>query len=192
MFEDMDATCGGAPNFFQGAAEMNLFAGEEAGIEPADPAEGLGLAAHEGTGGPAEPAGQRISHHDPKGPEPGQWLIHLHAATQGDETVRIQVLDQGGEQLRGGKGIGVDEQQPIPGGQGSAAVAGAPDLIDGFEDDGGSGLAGDVGGAVGGIIVAHDQLAFPAQAGQALAGPPDMLQGFGQEFLLVEGGNDDG
>ena len=59
-------------------------------------------------------------------------------------------------------GIGIDEDEPITGSGSSAGVAGAGDLVDGFEDDFGTGGAGDFGGFVGGIVVADDELGFPA------------------------------
>lgn len=58
-------------------------------------------------------------------------------------------------------GIGIDEDEPIARRSRGAAVSGAGDLVNGFEDDVGSGGAGDFGGFVGGIIVADDQFGLP-------------------------------
>ena len=55
-----------------------------------------------------------------------------------------------------GMGIRIHKDQPVAGGCRSSGIAGAGDLVDGLKHHLGPGGAGNVGGAVGGIVVADD------------------------------------
>ena len=89
-------------------------------------------------------------------------------------------------------GIGIHKHQPITGGRRRPGVTGAGDLIDGFKHDFGAGRAGDIGGAVRGIIVTDNEFDRPAARGQGGGSGLDFRQRGTEEFLLVESGNNDG
>ena len=80
----------------------------------------------------------------------------------------------------------------MAGGGGSAGVASAADLVDGLGHDLGTFGPRDLGGAVGGVVVADDE--FP---GEAVGGEGGVGGGFyglkrgAQELLFVESRNDD-
>ena len=88
--------------------------------------------------------------------------------------------------------IGVHKNKPVAGGNAGAAVAGAADLIDRLENHFRAGSAGDVGGAVGGVLVADDQFKFPAARGEGGGGGFNFRERCTEEFFLIEGGDDDG
>ena len=91
-----------------------------------------------------------------------------------------------------GMGIGIDKNEPVAGRDRSAAVSSAGDLVDGFEDDFGSGGAGDFSGFVGGIIVADDEFGFPAAFVEGSESGADVAKGFAKTPFFVEGRDDGG
>ena len=68
-----------------------------------------------------------------------------------------------------------------------AAIPGAGDLIDRFENNLRPGVAGHGGGAVGRVVVANDQFGGPAAARKRGCGRADAAQGFADEPLFVDG-----
>ena len=69
-----------------------------------------------------------------------------------------------------------------------AAVAGAADLIYRLENDLGAACAGNFRRAIGGIVIANNDLEFPMSRRNGLSRREDALQRGGEQFLLVESG----
>jgi hypothetical protein len=96
------------------------------------------------------------------------------------------------KQRAAGVRVGIHKNEPVAGGGAGAGIPGAADLVEGFEHDERARSAGDVAGAVGGIVVADDELEFPAARGEGGGGGFDLREGGAEELFLVEGGDDDG
>lgn len=94
------------------------------------------------------------------------------------------------EKGRAGMGIGINKDKPIAGRGGGTAISGAGNLVDGFEDDFGSGSTGDFSGFVGGIIVADDEFSLPAAAVKRGECGVDVAQGFAKALFFVESRDD--
>ena len=180
-----------ARKFFEALAEFDFFAGVEVGVEAAEFAEGGGLAKDEGAGAPAEGAADAV-------PEVGDGVAGGVAGREADGAAAGEAaagLDLGGDVVEeggAGVGVGIDEDEPIAGGGLGAAVAGAADLVLGFEGDGGTGIAGDLGGAVGGVVIANDEFGLPVAAGEGGHGGLDVAKGFAEQAFFVVGGHYDG
>jgi len=187
--DDLLATLAG--DHFQTLAELEFFGGKDLGIEPAHFAEGGGLDEDEGTGEPfLEAAGEVPELGDEVGDE--HLFIERHGGAAGEDFAGGNLVCDIGEEGAGGMRVGIDEDEPVAGGGGGAGIAGAADLVEGFEDDVRAGGAGDLGGAVGGVVVADDELKFPAAVGEGGGGGQDLRKRGAEELFLVEGGDDDG
>jgi len=112
--------------------------------------------------------------------------IELHGATASQAVTGSDLFGDALEESRGGMGIGVDEDEPITGCSGSAAVSCAGDLVEGFEHDPGAGGSGDFGGFIGRVIVANDEFRFPAPLMKRRKSGVDMAKGFAEVPFFVE------
>ena len=65
-------------------------------------------------------------------------------------------------------------------------------MVDGFEDDFGSAGTGDLGGFVGGIVVADDEFGFPTAFVKSAQGRVDVAEGFAETAFFVICRDDDG
>ena len=180
----------GAREFFEAFAQFKFFAGEEVGVEAAEFSEGGGFTKDERAGHPTQPAADDI-------PEGGDDVAGRVAGFEADGAAAGEAAAGGDlrgdvvEEFGAGVGVGVDEDEPIAGGGFGAAIARAADLVDGLEDDGGAGGAGDFRGAVGGVVVAHDEFGLPIASREGGHGGVDLAEGFAEEAFFVEGGDDD-
>ncbi len=189
--QDDNAFVFGAREFFEAFAEFDFFAGEEVDVESAEFSERSGFAKDERAGHPAQHAAGEI-------PEGGDSVaagvsgFEADGAAAGEAAaggdLRGDVVKEGGARVR----VGVDEDEPVAGGGFGAAIARAADLVDGFEDDAGSGGAGDFRGAIGGVVVAHDEFALPSAPGKGGHGIADLAKGFAEELFFIERRDDDG
>ena len=147
---------------FQAFTQIQFFAGKQFAAESANGSKGLGLTKNEGAGHPVQGAADPIPKSDTAVRPEMIFSIELDRAAAGQALAGLHLLHHGFKQFHAGPGIGVDKYQPIAAGCRGAAIAGAGDLVHRLEHDPRAGLAGDFGCAIGGIIVAHDQFAFPA------------------------------
>ena len=88
--------------------------------------------------------------------------------------------------------VGVHENQPVAGGRRRAGIAGAANLVERLEHHFCARRAGDLAGAVGGIVVADDEFKFPAASGERRRRRFNFCERGAEEFFLVERGDDDG
>lgn len=189
--EDDELFAVAAGVFFEAFAEIDFLGGKEFVAESADGAEGVGLDEDEGAGGPAADAAEEVPGVDEEAGEEVVF-VELHGGAAAEAGLVGNGVGDVGKEICAGVGIGVDEDEPVASGGEGAAVAGAGDLVDGFEDDGGAGGTGEFGGAVGGVVVADDEFGLPAEVSEGEGGVADAGEGSGDEFLLVEGGDDEG
>src|SRR5262245_36614097 len=140
----------------QAPREVDLLAGEQLLAETADLAERARLAEHERTGGPARLAAERVPGVDPESNQPVGGL-EGHRGAAADTSLFPDTFENILEQRTARIGIRVDEDQPVAARSGRAAVAGARDLVDRLEDHRGARGARDLRGAVGRVVVTHDQ-----------------------------------
>ena len=117
--------------------------------------------------------------------------IENHSAAAGEAFAGIDLVGDAVEQGRAGMGIGIDEDKPVSGSGGSAGVAGASDLVDGFENNFGSGGAGDFGGCVSGVVVADDEFGLPIALMKNGNSSVDVTKGFAKAAFFIESGDND-
>jgi len=189
--EDGDVFALSAREFFEAFAELDFFAGEKFHIEPAEFSERGRFAKDERAGDPSECP----THHVPEVRDEiasgvtgfeADGAAAGEAAASGD--LRGDVLEERGAGVR----VGVDEDEPIAGGGFGAAIARAADLVDGLEDDVRAGSAGNFRGAIGGVVVAHDELGLPSAPGKGGHGGVDLAKGFAEQLFFIERRDDDG
>src|ERR1017187_10620935 len=84
-----------------------------------------------------------------------------HAARE--TTTGTNLLRHVRKQFRARMRVGVHEDQPVAGGGSGTGVPRAGNLVDRLEYDSGPGGASDIGGGVGGIVVADDKFKFQAE-----------------------------
>jgi hypothetical protein len=176
---------------FEPNAQIDLFACEQFFAKSADFTESRGLAENEGAGHP----GKRAADYIPKANHEigfGIVAVELHRAAAGHAFPGSDLFGNAFEKGPAWVRIGIDKEQPIARGGGGAGVARAGDLIKRFEDDFGTGGAGDFGSLIGGIIVADDQFSFPAALLEGLKGGVDVAQGFAEPSFFVESWDDGG
>ncbi len=134
--------------FFQAVAEVDFFGCEEFEVEAADFAEGVGAAKDEGAGAPFANAADPIPHaREAVGKE--MAFVHADNAAAGHAAAALNLFGDVGEEFGGGVGVGVDEDEPIAGGDACSGVSGAGDLVDFFGDDFRSSGSRDVRGFIG-------------------------------------------
>lgn len=186
-----DAFALGAGEFLEAFAQFQFFTGKEVDVEAAELAEGGGIAKDERAGKPMQaPAGEVPQGGD--GIAGGVSGFEADGAAASEAAAGVDLRGDVVEEFGAGVRVGIDEEEPIAGGGFGAAVAGAADLVDGFEDDGGPSGGGDFGGAVGGVVVADDEFGLPSASGEGGQGGLDVAKGFAKEPFFVEGGDDDG
>ena len=171
--EDDYFFAGGPGGFSEALAQFQFFGGKEFVAEAADFPKGRGFTKNKGTGHQAPPAADKIPK---RGDQPGEEVSLVQANGCAAREVAAG-FDGGGDldkQIRAGAGISIHEEQPVASGGFGATIAGAGDLVDGFEDDGGPGGAGDVGRFIGGIVVANDEFGRPAAAFEGGGGLADV------------------
>jgi hypothetical protein len=180
-----------AREFFEPFAQFNFFAGEELGIEAAEFSERSGFTKDERAGDPPNCPAHRV-------PQGGEQIARGISGFETDGAAAGQAAAGGDlrgdvvEEFGAWVGVGVDEDEPLAGGGFGAAIARAADLVDGLEDDGGARGARDIRGAVGGVVVAHDEFGLPAAPREGSHGGADLAKGFAQEPFFVKCGDDDG
>ena len=131
-------------------------------------------------------------------PEPGEdigsenSLIEPHGGTAREAFAGNDRVGHLVQQFGAGVRVGIHKNEPVAGGRGSTGVPCTADLVEGFKDDGGPGGAGDLGRAVGGIVVADDEFEIPAPACEGGRARFDFDEGGSEQLLFVEGGHDDG
>lgn len=118
-------------------------------------------------------------------------VLESHRATAGQAMAGLNLLRDFREQRRARMRIRINEQQPVAGGGLSAAIPGPGNLVDRLGDECRSAGAGNFGGAVGGIVVAHDQFGFPSELAESDARRLHVSERFTQQPLFVKGRNDD-
>ena len=157
---------------FQTSAQVNFLGGKKAVVKTTDLAKGRRFAKKERAGGVFADTADLI-------PYPGSHAPHERKRVifDGATAEQISSTDNGhmhvGEKFAARVRIRIHEDQPIPRGSLGPAIAGASDLVDGFEHHGGAGGAGQFRGAIGGIIVANDEFGFSTHAGEHFHRIPD-------------------
>jgi hypothetical protein len=146
---------------FEANAEVDFFSGEEFFAEAANFTKRRGFTKYEWAGHEGKGAADAIPKADEK-IRLGVVAVKFNGAAARHASAGSDLFGNIVEKRRAGMWIGIDEDEPIARGGGCAAVSGAGDLIDGFEDDFGAGGTGDFGGFVGGIVIADDEFGFPA------------------------------
>src|SRR5712692_7798771 len=159
--QDDDAAPLAPRDALQAARELDLLAGIERFAEAAELAERRGVAEQERTGGPARAPAERVPRRDPQ-PHVESFAFQAHRAAAAQASAVLDCRRHVVEQFRAGKRIRVDENQPVAGGARGAGIARARDPVHRLEHYAGSRLARDLGGAVGRVVVADDELGLPA------------------------------
>ena len=176
---------------FEPFAQVQFLRRKQFVAEAADLPEHRRLDKDERTGQqPPPPAGKIPQPRDEAGDQ--KMLVEPDGRAAGKAAAGKNLRRHVGEKSGAGMRIGVHKHQPVAGGGGGAGVAGAGDLVDRLKNDFGPGRTGDIGGAVGGIVVADDEFDRPAARREDGNGGLDFRQRGAEEFFLVEGGNDDG
>ena len=190
LMQDGDFLAFGAREFFEAFAQFNFFAGEELGVESAEFSEGGGFTKNKRAGHQSQPAADAI-------PQGGDGVASPVAGFEADGAAAGEAVAGGDlcgdvvEEFGGRVGVGIDEDEPVAGGGFGAAIARAADLVDGLEDNGGAGGARDFRGAVGGVVIAHDEFGLPVAPRKCGHGGVDLAKGFAEEPFFVKGGNYD-
>ena len=175
--EDDEAAAGFAGEDFEAFAEVDFFGGVEFAAEAAEFPEGVGLAEDEGAGEQSEAAADAVPKFGEEAGK-GEVAIETDGGAAGEAVAAGDLPGDFLEEFGAGVGIGIDEDEPIAGGSGSAGISGPGDLVVGLEDDFGAGVAGEFGGAVGGIVVADDDLSLPIAAGEWSQASVNVMQRF--------------
>src|SRR5207248_6802068 len=128
--------------------KVDFFGGVKLLVESADRAERRGLTEEERTRGPAHAPAECVPQADP-GPDPERYAWQRDRTAAADGCFCFDHFDNVLEQLPRGRGIRVDEDQPVARGRGGARVACAGDLVQWLEHHVRAGSASNRGGAVG-------------------------------------------
>ena len=176
---------------FQTAAEIQFFTGEIFGVKAADFSENGGVTENERACDPAARAAFPVpdAGHDIA---EGMVALQFHGDSARQAFAGKDLFRDVREKFGAGQRIAINEEQPVAGGSGGAAISGATDLVHGLEDDGGTGAAGDFRSAVGRIIITNDHFGFHARTGEGGAHGIDLLQRASEQPFFIESGNDDG
>ena len=185
-----DAPALRARELLQPPEEINLLGGVERLAEGTHLAEGGRLAEHERAGSPLHQAADRIPHRERDAHVKALCVVADRGAA-GEAVALLDRLRRVIEELRRRPRIGVDEEDPVAARLRRAGVARAGDLVHRLEHHGRAGLARDGRGAVGGIVVADDELGVPAPARERRGCRADGGERLRDELLLVECRDDD-
>lgn len=117
--------------------------------------------------------------------------VEFDRAAPGHAFLGSDLLADTLEKGRAGVGIGIDKDEPIARGCGSARIAGAGDLVDGFEDDLCCCGTSDFGGFVGRIVVADDEFSFPVALMESRQRTINVAQRFAEALFFVKSRDDD-
>src|SRR5258706_9946334 len=163
--ENHDGPFLAAGQALQPPEQIDLLARVQLLAEPARLAERRRIAKDKRPRGPLVDSAQRIPHSDPdSGQERGSGVRILEGnGASPCETSRTDGARGLAKKLHAGIRICIHEKDPVPAGAGGAGVARAAYLVDRLRYDLGSRRYSDLRRAVGGIVVAHDQLRFPAE-----------------------------
>lgn len=189
--QDHNFPAGSPGQLFESFAQVQLLRRKQFATEAPNLTKGGGLDKNERTRQQPPPAADKI-------PKPGdqagdqEIFVEPDGRAAGQAAAGKNLLHDIRKKSGAGMGISIDKHQPVTGGGGGAGVAGASNLVDGFKHDSGPGRAGDLGGAVGGVIVTDNKLDRPAARGKDSGGGLDFRERGAEELLLIEGGNDDG
>jgi Colicin V production protein len=176
---------------FQSLAQVQFLRREQFLAETADAFERRRLDKNERTGQPSANPADAIPQRSCAARQ-RMMAVRNHRRAAGQNFAGRNFFRDVGKQFFARMRIGVHEHKPVAGGNARAGVAGAGDLVDRFENHVCAGVAGDFGGAVGGVIVANDKFKFPAALRERRGGGLDFRERCAEEFFLVESGDDDG
>src|ERR1041384_7011969 len=187
--QDDDRPAEGAPEFIGAPAEIDFLGGKQFLAETAERTEGAGLDKDERARAPSQAATDPVPKpgHQPTGE---RRPIESNGGTAGETFARLDGGADFGKQVGSGPGVGIDKHQPVARGGGRATVPGPGNLVVWFKNNAGAIGLGNGGGAVGRVIVAHDQFDLPIQIGEGVTRLPDAAQRFAEKFFLVECWND--
>ena len=144
--------------------EPDLLGGVDPFREAPHRLEGLAEAEHERPGGQPASAGEPFQRRIARSSSPAETrsMGDRGAATAG--TARGEGVQGLGEQRGRHQRVGVDEDEEPAAGRPRARVAGPGDLVDRLEHHRAPRVPGGLGGAVGRVVVAHDELAAERRA----------------------------
>jgi len=180
-----------ARQFFQPLAEFQFFRREQFMAEAANFTERCRLAKNKWTSEQLEnPAGAVPKPSDDYG---GKMVLVQPDRRAARETLAGKNLRRDiGKQFRAGMRIGVHKSQPVAGRCVRAGISRASNLVDRLKHNGRARRARDFRRAVGGIVVADDQFALPADFCESICRLFDLRERGAQQSFFIEGRNDDG
>jgi len=159
--EDHDFPFRFAREFFEAQAQVQFLGGIKFVAEATNLPECRRLDKNKRTGHePREPARIIPQVRNESGDE--QFFIEPYGDAASQDFVGGNFFRDVGKKFFARIRIGIHKHQPITGGNGGAGITGAGDLIDRLKNYFRPGGAGDVGGAIGGIIIADEQFELPA------------------------------
>ena len=189
--EDHDRSVCPASHFSQSGAQFHLLTRKELLAETPELPKGRGFDKNKRAGKPLAHSTEEIpTPHNDSADE--MLFVHPNRGSSTQAPAGGDCLRRIGKQRLARIGIGVDEEQPIPIGRRRAAIAGASDLIDGFEHHRRSGGSRDGRRTVRGIVVAHDDLRLPPHARKHRRRRVQVFQRPREQQFLIKGGDDDG
>lgn len=180
-----------AGKFVQPLEQLDLLRGEQLSAEAADVAKGGGFAKNKGARRPFAQAADEVPE---LGQQPANPIAHieLDGATSGNGTTFFDGITNIFEQWAARVRIGIDKDQPLAGGDAGTAVARPTNLIYRLENDSRATGGRNFRRAIGGIVVADDDLIFPVASRHGVSRAEDAFERGGKEFLLIECRYDNG
>src|SRR5690242_3552198 len=163
----------------------------EVPAEAARVAERRRLAENERARGPSVDPAERIPHARHQARR-RSIAVRRKGAAAGEAAAAFDLRGHVPEQLQARLRVRVDEEQPVSACARRAGVSRASDLVEGLGHQDRVARAGKLSRAIGGIVVADDQLRCPVARVERRHRRAYAAERRRQEALLVECGNDDG
>lgn len=169
----------------QSFAEVNFFCDKQLLAESTQVPKRSRLTKNERTRHPALPSAQTTPNADQPN-HPANRLIKFNRRAAANTSATLNLHHHFGEQLRAWKGIRVHKNKPLSIRCRRARVARPRDLIDGFENEAGALCPGEFASSIRRVIVANNDLMFPANLRKCGRRTSNALQRALNELLFVK------
>lgn len=174
----------------QSFTEINFFRDKQFAAESTQVPKGLSLTKNKRTRHPALPSAQTTPKADHP-IRPANRFIQFNRGAAANTSAALNLHHHFAEQFGAWKGIRVDKNEPLSVGRRCACVTRPRDLIDRFEEDVGALGPGEFARSIRRVIVADNDLMFPAnlrKCGRRTSNAPQRAL---NELLFVKSWNND-